>query len=103
MSQPAQRPGRRQARPAFRLTALALALCCAGPLWADPAAGKAGIHLQQPAQPLGQALSQLAAEGREGCDFHVGSGHSAGWLAARTWQLLTPQEVCDFPDAHRRG
>ena len=87
MSQPAQRPGRRQARPAFRLTALALALCCAGPLWADPAAGKAGIHLQQPAQPLGQALSQLAAKTGLllGVDASLVAGKTApaldGWFA----------------------
>ena len=29
-------------------------------------------------------------EGREGCAFFVGSGHSAGWLAARTWEILSP-------------
>ena len=87
MSQPAQRPGRRQARPAFCLTALALALCCAGPLWADPAAGKAGIHLQQPAQPLGQALSQLAAKTGLllGVDASLVAGKTApaldGWFA----------------------
>ena len=71
---------------------------------ADPERRARGLDLSRAltrAQLM--ALSQLAAEGREGCDFHVGSGHSAGWLAARTWQLLTPQEVCDFPDAHRRG
>lgn len=87
MSQPSQRPGRSTARPAFRLTALALALCCAGPLWADPAAGKAGIHLQQPAQPLGQALSQLAAKTGLllGVDASLVAGKTApaldGWFA----------------------
>ena len=36
------------------------------------------------------ALSRLVREGREGCAFFVGSGHSAGWLAARTWEILSP-------------
>lgn len=34
------------------------------------------------------ALSQLVREGREACGFNIGSGHSAGWLAACTWQIL---------------
>ena len=38
------------------------------------------------------ALSQLAGEGRDACRFNIGSGHSAGWLAARTWRILSPAQ-----------
>ncbi|MCD8161685.1 MAG: DNA polymerase III subunit delta [Clostridiales bacterium] len=53
------------------------------------------------AQPLSQklagalsrrqlaALEALAEQGRQDCAFYVSVGHSAGWLAAKAWEILS--------------
>lgn len=34
------------------------------------------------------ALTKLAEEARNQCAFHLSVGHSAGWFAAKSWQIL---------------
>ena len=34
------------------------------------------------------ALTKLAEEARNQCAFNPSVGHSAGWFAARSWQVL---------------
>lgn len=50
--------------------------------------------LTQPHSPLAAlprkqlvALTQLAEEARNQCKFNLSVGHSAGWFAARSWQI----------------
>lgn len=61
---------------------------------------KGDPEFQNRAQALAQGLPadrllslwELARQGREACGFNIGAGHSAGWLAARTAQILFSQE-----------
>lgn len=66
-----------------------LALQCAAPVAAE---GEALAAARALARGLGRdkllALSALVREGRAACGVNIGAGHSAGWLAAGTAELL---------------
>ncbi len=60
------------------------ALAAALPEWREAAAALAAAVSRGSLVKL----TEVFAQARAACDFNIGSGHSAGWTAARCWEAL---------------